>query len=316
MNRNRSCRSHRGAVDVTRDSVEPAEHLRLMGAHLDRYVSDWRRSFERSSERIATLHAASAACRFAVNLHTDVVAPGTRTVGIPGRGALAFSLVGLDLALQAARGRVQTCRESYMNIFVSENLPPLTAWYQHGKNPVEMAYNYARDVHVRALTAMLPDESSEQEQDQLDRAKLQQRISDPPGDPLPRDLVARCILEGSQLAEHFEDAPPQDQINLLGVVLRRLADRLNPETSEDRVEAFIAGTEQLRILAALDGIALRTDALAEIAKVDRRKLFNRGSTKGLLMELIDQDLVRHHTRLGYYRPDAPPPEHADVLREG
>lgn len=67
------------------------------------------------------------------------------------------------------------------------------------------------------------------------------------------------------------------------------------------------------ILGALDGRALRTDALAAEAKLERRSLFdrkrkNKTTICGYLSELKDRKLVLKHTRLGYYRPDRPPPE--------
>jgi hypothetical protein len=66
---------------------------------------------------------------------------------------------------------------------------------------------------------------------------------------------------------------------------------------------FIPTPFQKGILAALDGTALRTDALGR-AVGSRRKLF---IDPGGIKELQQHDLVRHHGRLGYYRPDKPPP---------
>lgn len=66
---------------------------------------------------------------------------------------------------------------------------------------------------------------------------------------------------------------------------------------------FVPTPFQKGILQALNGQALRTDDLAH--KVgNRRKLFIH---PGGLRELQDHSLVAHHKRLGYYRPDAPPP---------
>lgn len=71
---------------------------------------------------------------------------------------------------------------------------------------------------------------------------------------------------------------------------------------------FVPTPFQKGILLALNGQALRTDDLAH--KVgSRRKLFIH---PGGLRELQEQALVGHHKRLGYYRPDAPPP----ALKEG
>jgi hypothetical protein len=67
--------------------------------------------------------------------------------------------------------------------------------------------------------------------------------------------------------------------------------------------AFVPNALQQGILDALEGKALRTDALG--AKVgDKRRLYHAGGIK----ELRDRGLVELHPRLGYWRPDAPPPE--------
>lgn len=69
-------------------------------------------------------------------------------------------------------------------------------------------------------------------------------------------------------------------------------------------EPFIPNAFQMGILDALEGRALRTDALgAEVG--DRGRLFRR---PGGLPELQEQGLVAHHKRVGYYRPDCSPPE--------
>jgi hypothetical protein len=77
-----------------------------------------------------------------------------------------------------------------------------------------------------------------------------------------------------------------------------------PREPAEEDQPFAPTDFQEAILEALEGKALRTDALA--AKVgDRRRLFRH---PGGIKELIEQGLVKHHDRLGYYRPDAPPPE--------
>lgn len=70
------------------------------------------------------------------------------------------------------------------------------------------------------------------------------------------------------------------------------------------VEPFSTNSFQRGILAALDGKALRTDKLGD-AVGDRRRLYRN---PGGLKELEEQGLVKKHERLGYYRPDSPPPE--------
>jgi hypothetical protein len=64
---------------------------------------------------------------------------------------------------------------------------------------------------------------------------------------------------------------------------------------------------QQSILDALDGRALRADALGDEVG-DRGRLYKK---PGGIQELRDHGLVAHHPRRGYYRPDAPPPELED-----
>jgi hypothetical protein len=79
--------------------------------------------------------------------------------------------------------------------------------------------------------------------------------------------------------------------------------REQPSPSIPPLGRFLPTPFQKGILQALQGQALRTDALGR--KVgNRRKLFTH---PGGLRELQEQGLVAHHKRLGYYRPDAPPP---------
>jgi hypothetical protein len=67
---------------------------------------------------------------------------------------------------------------------------------------------------------------------------------------------------------------------------------------------FIPTDSQSSILTALEGRALTTDALANRAGIDRSTLFRR---PGGLHELRELGLVSHRDRLGFYRPDMPPP---------
>jgi hypothetical protein len=68
-------------------------------------------------------------------------------------------------------------------------------------------------------------------------------------------------------------------------------------------ESFVPSPFQDSILAALEGRALRTDALGG-AVGDRSRLFKPHGLK----ELREQGLVGWHSRLGFYRVDAPPPQ--------
>lgn len=69
-------------------------------------------------------------------------------------------------------------------------------------------------------------------------------------------------------------------------------------------EPFVPNEFQRQILEALDGKALRTDALAG-AVGNRRRLFKH---PGGVSELIEEGLLANHPRLGYYRTDNPPPD--------
>ena len=74
---------------------------------------------------------------------------------------------------------------------------------------------------------------------------------------------------------------------------------------------FVPNAFQRGILEALKGKALRTDELARRVG-DRRRLFR---PTGGLSELQDEGLVKHTRRVGYYRPDEPPPEVSDEPEE-
>lgn len=76
--------------------------------------------------------------------------------------------------------------------------------------------------------------------------------------------------------------------------------------STEHADVFVPDAFQQGVLVALEGQALRTDALAAALGGDRSRLFKK--PKGGLQELREQGLVSHHPRLGYYRPDAPPEE--------
>jgi hypothetical protein len=71
---------------------------------------------------------------------------------------------------------------------------------------------------------------------------------------------------------------------------------------------FLPSPYQRRILALLDRRALKTDTLQAKMKTDRKSLYKRG-----LNELMANGLVQNNRRVGYFRPDAPPPELAQFL---
>lgn len=69
-------------------------------------------------------------------------------------------------------------------------------------------------------------------------------------------------------------------------------------------EPFVPTPTQRAVLDALDGRALRQTRLEEVTRVDRAMLHRPTGLKGLRAA----GLVAHHPRLGYYRPDCPPPD--------
>lgn len=88
--------------------------------------------------------------------------------------------------------------------------------------------------------------------------------------------------------------------------------RIHPDTlakiaamGKERPEPpFVPNAVQKVILQALDGKALRSTVLAEMVG-DSGRLFRKN---GGMQELRDRGLVDWHARLGFFRPDAPPPE--------
>jgi predicted Rossmann fold nucleotide-binding protein DprA/Smf involved in DNA uptake len=91
-----------------------------------------------------------------------------------------------------------------------------------------------------------------------------------------------------------------------GLVKRLLIDHAPPAAAQlDRpaaAEQWVPTDNQLAILDALEGKALKTESLVRASGVERRTLFRE------LPELRERGLVQSHPRLGYVRPDAPPEE--------
>jgi hypothetical protein len=77
----------------------------------------------------------------------------------------------------------------------------------------------------------------------------------------------------------------------------------------DERDRFIPTQRQRQILEILDGSAKKLAQLAETLRVEQTTLCGRD-----LKELKAAGLVRHHKRIGYYRPDAPPPDLAVTSR--
>ena len=94
--------------------------------------------------------------------------------------------------------------------------------------------------------------------------------------------------------------------NLLQAV--ELLTRTVRESLDDdgATQKFVPTQFQQDILNALDGVALRTDALTHKLDCANGQLF-RKPVRGI-PELIAHGLVAKHDRLGFYRPDSPPQE--------
>lgn len=84
--------------------------------------------------------------------------------------------------------------------------------------------------------------------------------------------------------------------------------RLIPPPRPAAPPSFIPTDLQRAILAALDGHAFRTDALARAVDCNRRTLFK---DPGALPELVEAGKVANHKRCGYYRTDKPPADLGD-----
>ncbi len=82
-----------------------------------------------------------------------------------------------------------------------------------------------------------------------------------------------------------------------------------PEPADDW-QPFVPGPVQRAILDALDGKSLHARALGA-AVGDVSRLYR---PKGL-QELRDRGMVEKHDRLGFWRPDAPPPEISEEISE-
>lgn len=74
---------------------------------------------------------------------------------------------------------------------------------------------------------------------------------------------------------------------------------------QPELTGFVPTPFQADVLSALKNRSMRTDALAHKLDCGRSRLF---ADPGGLPELQEQGLVAHHKRIGYYRPDAPPPD--------
>jgi hypothetical protein len=89
--------------------------------------------------------------------------------------------------------------------------------------------------------------------------------------------------------------------------MSRLIESLIPEPereAEPELPKFDPTSNQQLMLKALEGVALTTDALSAKSGVGRRQIFQE--PKGGIQELMDEGLVEHRRRQGYFRPDSPP----------
>lgn len=88
------------------------------------------------------------------------------------------------------------------------------------------------------------------------------------------------------------------------------SDSGSASTGASQQEPFVLTVFQRAILEALEGRALRTRALGA-AVGDESRLYKPGGLK----ELREHGLVKHHSRLGFYRVDAPPEELSNTSSE-
>jgi hypothetical protein len=90
-------------------------------------------------------------------------------------------------------------------------------------------------------------------------------------------------------------------------LVRLIADNLRHVVAGESVRVtpkpFVRTVRQRQILDMLDGKSKKLAQLADRLKVKESTLSGRD-----LKELREQGLIDHSKRIGYYRPDAPPPE--------
>lgn len=134
-------------------------------------------------------------------------------------------------------------------------------------------------------------------------------------------IVATMIIKASEAHRRFlhaieiddlsDEADKWDEIEYEhDESLRVLADHLpDNETPPD----FVPNTLQRRILDALNGRAMKKQALADKVTAGEGSRLYRSKSKrsGDLNELLDLKLVENKRDLGYFRPDAPPKSHGD-----
>ena len=77
-----------------------------------------------------------------------------------------------------------------------------------------------------------------------------------------------------------------------------------PSIRNVRTQPLVLTSLQKSILEALNGKALNKDDLGRACKVDPSLFYRPGGIK----ELRDRHKVEHKHGVGYYRPDAPPPD--------
>lgn len=87
---------------------------------------------------------------------------------------------------------------------------------------------------------------------------------------------------------------------------REMANALEQVVGEQEDAGEFHPTDfQREILTALKGKALTSNALAVLIGCHKPQLYK---DPGGIHELVEEGLVQHQKRLGYYRPDEPPPE--------
>lgn len=112
----------------------------------------------------------------------------------------------------------------------------------------------------------------------------------------PRYLIKTFIRH---LKEARDSRPDWDEAVREWAELLR--DEKAPSDQSDK-QPFVPSPLQVAILKALDGRALKKEALAGECRIDPARLYRPGGIK----ELTELGMVRNKRGVGYYRPNAPP----------
>lgn len=145
-------------------------------------------------------------------------------------------------------------------------------------------------------------------------------------DGIDIELSSNCRLDAFPEA-HQTDFRPIDESLVLSTLQRVLTEALkvnagytptlegvrdghprDVESASPSAEPLVLDARQKRILEVLAGKALRAQAIADACGFEKNKLYQkRADGSQPLSELVDHRLVIKDRKVGFYRPDAPPP---------